>query len=95
MTTCSETPAKRPKNIKQNLIILATFIIGFAMMIFPYQVFAQELNVNLGTGGSLSARVVQLIGLMTVLSRPRSSASSSSCPCCGRRWDCSKARQMP
>jgi flagellar biosynthesis protein FliP len=68
MTTCSETPAKRPKNIKQNLIILATFIIGFAMMIFPYQVFAQELNVNLGTGGSLSARVVQLIGLMTVLS---------------------------
>ena len=68
MTTCYEKKPERPKNKKQNLIILATFIVGFAMMIFPYQVFAQELNVNLGTGGSLSARVVQLIGLMTVLS---------------------------
>ena len=45
MTTCSEKTPERPKNIKQNLIILATFIVGFAMMIFPYQVFAQELNV--------------------------------------------------
>ena len=68
MTTCSEAAPKRSKTLKQNLIILAVFVVGFAMMIFPYQVFAQELNVNLGNGGSLSARVVQLIGLMTVLS---------------------------
>ncbi|ESQ86278.1 hypothetical protein AEAC466_03515 [Asticcacaulis sp. AC466] len=51
-----------------NLIVLCTFIFGFTMMIFPYAAVAQSLNVDLGKGGSLSARVVQLIGLMTVLS---------------------------
>jgi flagellar biosynthesis protein FliP len=81
MTTCSEKnkilrssetapsgKAERKKDLRQNLIVLAIFIVGFAAMIFPYQVLAQELNVNLGNGGSLSARVVQMIGLMTVLS---------------------------
>ncbi|ESQ74585.1 hypothetical protein ABAC402_13950 [Asticcacaulis sp. AC402] len=53
---------------KMNLIILATFVLGFAMMIFPFHAIAQSVNLDLGTGGGLSSRVVQLVGLMTVLS---------------------------
>ncbi|MBW8880113.1 MAG: flagellar type III secretion system pore protein FliP [Asticcacaulis sp.] len=45
-----------------------TFIVGFALMIFPFDALAQSVNVDLGQGGSLSARVIQLVGLMTVLS---------------------------
>lgn len=51
-----------------NIIVLVTFIVAFALMILPYDALAQSVNVDLGKGGSLSARVVQLIGLMTVLS---------------------------
>ncbi len=51
-----------------NFIVLVVFILGFTMMIMPYGALAQSVNVDLGKGGSLSARVVQLIGLMTVLS---------------------------
>ncbi|MFT4076288.1 MAG: flagellar type III secretion system pore protein FliP [Asticcacaulis sp.] len=51
-----------------NLIVLAVFAVAFALMIIPYGALAQSVNVDLGKGGSLSARVVQLIGLMTVLS---------------------------
>jgi len=39
-----------------------------AIMIFPVAAAAQTLNVNLGTGAGLTERVVQLIGLLTVLS---------------------------
>jgi flagellar biosynthetic protein FliP len=39
-----------------------------ASLIFPVAAAAQALNVNLGTGAGLTERVVQLIGLMTVLS---------------------------
>ena len=83
MTTCSK-PAPAPKAGKAakgdtplkkgwsprvaNLIVLATFIIGFALMILPHSVLAQSVNVDLGKNGSLSGRVIQLIGLMTVLS---------------------------
>ncbi len=59
---------KRLSPRAMNAVILITFIIGFAAMIFPHEVVAQSLNVDLGKGGSLSARVIQLIGLMTVLS---------------------------
>ncbi len=51
-----------------NLVVLVTFILGFTFMIFPHEVIAQSVNVDLGKGGTLSARVIQLIGLMTVLS---------------------------
>jgi flagellar biosynthesis protein FliP len=37
-------------------------------LIFPAGAFAQAVNVNLGTGAGLTERVVQLIGLLTVLS---------------------------
>ena len=41
---------------------------GVATTIFPAAALAQSINLNLGTGGGLTERVVQLIGLMTVLS---------------------------
>ncbi len=50
---------------KAALLALAT---TFAAMIFPAAALAQALNVNLGSGAGLTQRVVQLIGLMTVLS---------------------------
>jgi flagellar biosynthetic protein FliP len=39
-----------------------------ACLVFPAAAAAQALNINLGTGAGLTERVVQLIGLMTVLS---------------------------
>ena len=39
-----------------------------ASLIFPVSAAAQALNINLGTGAGLTERVVQLVGLMTVLS---------------------------
>jgi flagellar biosynthetic protein FliP len=39
-----------------------------ASVIFPAAALAQAVNINLGTGAGLTDRVVQLIGLMTVLS---------------------------
>jgi flagellar biosynthetic protein FliP len=76
MMTCSDASASEaePKGRKplgpkaMNFIVLVVFILGFTMMIMPYSALAQSVNVDLGKGGSLSARVVQLIGLMTVLS---------------------------
>jgi flagellar biosynthetic protein FliP len=39
-----------------------------AVMVFPAAAMAQALNINLGTGAGLTERVVQLVGLLTVLS---------------------------
>ncbi|HEX4710971.1 flagellar type III secretion system pore protein FliP [Phenylobacterium sp.] len=39
-----------------------------ASLSFPAMAIAQAVNINLGTGAGLTERVVQLIGLMTVLS---------------------------
>src|SRR4030095_12960899 len=47
---------------------LISAITVFAAMLFPVAAAAQTLNVNLGTGAGLTERVVQLIGLLTVLS---------------------------
>ena len=46
------------------LSVLATI----AAMIFPAAAAAQAINIDLGTGAGLSERVVQLVGLLTVLS---------------------------
>lgn len=43
-------------------------LITLASLILPATAAAQALNINLGTGAGLSERVVQLVGLMTVLS---------------------------
>ena len=43
-------------------------LVTVASLIFPVSAAAQVLNINLGSGAGLTERVVQLIGLMTVLS---------------------------
>ena len=50
---------------KAALLALATTV---ATMILPAAALAQALNVNLGSGAGLTERVVQLVGLLTVLS---------------------------
>jgi flagellar biosynthesis protein FliP len=47
---------------------LISVLATFACMVVPVAAVAQTLNVNLGTGAGLTERVVQLIGLLTVLS---------------------------
>jgi flagellar biosynthetic protein FliP len=59
----------RPEDAKRALAI--SFLAMLAGMAFPALALAQAapaLNINLGTGAGLTERVVQLIGLMTVLS---------------------------
>lgn len=43
-------------------------LITLASLVFPAVAAAQAVNINLGSGAGLTERVVQLIGLMTVLS---------------------------
>ena len=62
-TAIRTLPAEERK--KAALLALATTA---AAMIFPAAAIAQALNVNLGTGAGLTERVVQLVGLLTVLS---------------------------
>jgi len=47
-------------------VLAALTTLGF--MIFPAAAAAQAVNIDLGTGAGLTERVVQLIGLLTVLS---------------------------
>jgi flagellar biosynthetic protein FliP len=46
------------------LALLTTLV----TLLFPMAAAAQALNINLGTGAGLTERVVQLVGLLTVLS---------------------------
>ena len=46
------------------LAVLTTFL----TLIFPAMAAAQAVNINLGSGAGLTDRVVQLVGLLTVLS---------------------------
>lgn len=48
--------------------VLLSLITTVAAMMFPAAAVAQALNINLGTGAGLTERVVQLVGLLTVLS---------------------------
>ena len=41
---------------------------GLASLIFPAIAIAQSVNIDLGTGAGLTDRVIQLAGLLTVLS---------------------------
>ncbi|MDB5475598.1 MAG: fliP [Phenylobacterium sp.] len=43
-------------------------LITFASLVFPAMAAAQAVNINLGSGAGLTDRVVQLVGLLTVLS---------------------------
>jgi flagellar biosynthetic protein FliP len=44
------------------------FLITLGSLVLPTVAAAQALNINLGTGAGLTERVVQLVGLLTVLS---------------------------
>jgi flagellar biosynthetic protein FliP len=56
----------RREDLKKALLIsLVAFV---ASMIIPAVALAQAVNIDLGTGAGLTERVVQLIGLLTVLS---------------------------
>ncbi|MDG2522710.1 flagellar type III secretion system pore protein FliP [Caulobacter segnis] len=48
--------------------LLVAGVTGAATFVWPAIALAQSLNVNLGTGAGLTERVVQLMGLLTVLS---------------------------
>ncbi len=50
------------------LTISCFFASFFALIFFTEPVHAQQLNLNLGDGGSSTARIIQLIMLMTVIS---------------------------
>ncbi len=43
-------------------------LLGLAVLALPAAAAAQAVNIDLGTGAGLTERVVQLIGLLTVLS---------------------------
>ena len=45
-----------------------SLVITIASLVFPAAALAQQINLDLGTGGGLTDRVVQLVGLLTVLS---------------------------
>jgi len=47
---------------------LGAACVTIACLVFPAMATAQAINLNLGTGGGLTDRVVQLVGLITVLS---------------------------
>ena len=53
-------------DLKHAALMSAVSTLGFA--VFPAAAAAQALNINLGDGAGLTDRVVQLVGLLTVLS---------------------------
>jgi flagellar biosynthesis protein FliP len=52
--------------VKRALVL--SFWASLAAMVFPAIALAQAVNIDLGTGAGLTERVVQLVGLLTVLS---------------------------
>ena len=47
---------------------LLALLVGLGSLLWPAVAAAQALNIDLGTGAGLTERVVQLVGLLTVLS---------------------------
>jgi len=69
---------RRPLKLKSALLdanvqdyrhaAVGALVVTASCLIFPVAAAAQAINLDLGTGGGLTDRVVQLIGLITVLS---------------------------
>jgi flagellar biosynthetic protein FliP len=59
-------PDTRIEDVRRAAVIAA--LATLASLIGPTLAVAQAINIDLGTGGGLTERVVQLVGLMTVLS---------------------------
>jgi flagellar biosynthetic protein FliP len=64
LPTLFQIPPKHELKRAFRLSLIATLLFA----IFPAIATAQAVNIDLGTGAGLTERVVQLIGLMTVLS---------------------------
>ena len=60
-------PAKSPSIRRQARIALPA-LAAILVLCLPGAAFAQTLNLDLGDGGQLSARIIQFIALLTVLS---------------------------
>src|ERR1700712_997703 len=56
----------KAEDVRRALALSVLITVG--SLILPSAALAQALNINLGTGAGLTERVVQLVGLMTVLS---------------------------
>jgi len=63
-----QTVLKRPTGGDLRRAALISLLTTLASLVIPATALAQAVNINLGTGAGLTDRVVQLIGLMTVLS---------------------------
>jgi flagellar biosynthetic protein FliP len=65
-----KTPRRLSAQLRQDLkrAFLLSLITTIGALILPAVAAAQSVNINLGTGAGLTERVVQLVGLITVLS---------------------------
>jgi len=59
-------PALGPSDLRRAALL--SVLASAACLLFPTLAAAQAINLDLGTGGGLTDRVVQLVGLLTVLS---------------------------
>ncbi|HUZ12947.1 MAG TPA: flagellar type III secretion system pore protein FliP [Caulobacteraceae bacterium] len=58
----------KPTGAEVRRAALISLVTTLASLVVPAAALAQQVNINLGTGAGLTDRVVQLIGLITVLS---------------------------
>ncbi|HWA59876.1 MAG TPA: flagellar type III secretion system pore protein FliP [Caulobacteraceae bacterium] len=59
---------KRPNREDVKRAALVALLTTIGSLVVPAAALAQQVNINLGTGAGLTDRVVQLVGLLTVLS---------------------------
>jgi len=59
---------KRPNPEDLRRAAVMALITTLASLVIPATALAQAVNINLGTGAGLTDRVIQLVGLLTVLS---------------------------
>ena len=59
---------KRPAAEDLRRAALMAVLVTVVSLIVPATALAQQVNINLGTGAGLTDRVIQLVGLLTVLS---------------------------
>ncbi|MGA0599439.1 flagellar type III secretion system pore protein FliP [Caulobacter sp. KR2-114] len=63
-----QTIFKRPTGEDLRRAALISLLTTLGSLVIPATALAQAVNINLGTGAGLTDRVVQLVGLLTVLS---------------------------
>ena len=66
----------KAEDVRRAFVLSVLITVG--SLILPAAAMAQALNITLGTGAGLTARVVQLVGLMMVLSLALSGVAAPS-----------------